>query len=375
MREWAVLRTPTPTRTLRRVRIASSLLIAAALLALTPVPATAAPGADGDDAAGVSLRPADGTGAFDGRTNFRYAADPGQTISDFAAVVNTGTQKNVFTLIGTDAFNDEKGDFALLATEEQPAELGNWVTFENGTNRMKVTLDAGEGLLVPFTVKVPATATPGDHAGGIVASVLSDQGQVQIDRRVAIRLYTRVSGVLQPNLTISSLSAGYGGDWWNLLSGTVTVDYTVTNPGNVALAANLDAGINTWFGIRLTPESGGGIKEILPGNSASYQFEVLGIAQWLFLNPYIRIEPFVDSTDASSATPAAPSSRDTVLFAPPWIVLIALVVIAGVVALIVWRRRRENLHALEWADRAEQRVRDQVLEEANAGAGRTSDGE
>ncbi|MEO5920010.1 MAG: DUF916 domain-containing protein [Pseudolysinimonas sp.] len=351
------------------------MLVAVAMLALNPLSATALSVADGDDAAGVSLRPADETGAFDGRTNFRYAADPGQVVEDYAAVVNTGTETNEFTLIGTDAFNDENGDFALLATDEEPALLGRWVTFENGTNRMKVTLEPGEGRLVPFTLTLPADATPGDHVGGIVASVLGEEGQVQVDRRVAIRLYARVSGDLQPNLTISSMSASYDGDWWNLLSGTVTVKYTVTNPGNVALAANVDSGVNTWFGIPLTPQSGGGIKEILPGNSATYQLQSPSIGQWLYLNPFVHIAPFVDSADVESYTLAAPSSRDTVLFVMPWIFLIGLVVLAMVIALIVLRRRRENLRAVEWTERAEQRVREQVLEEANAGAGRANGSE
>lgn len=373
MREWAVLRNPRSSRTAHGYLIALIVLVATGLLAVSLLPATAAHAADGDDPAGVSLRPADSTGAFDGRTNYRYAVDPGQTVKDFAAVVNTGSAVTDFTLLATDAFNDENGDFALLATDEDPKLTGQWVTFENGANRMTVTLAPGEGRLVPFTLTLPADATPGDHVAGIVASALGEEGQVQVDRRVAIRLYARVAGDLQPNLTISSLAATYDGDWWNPLTGSVTVTYTVSNPGNVALAANTDGGVNTWFGIGVTPKTGGGIKEILPGNSATYEYTSPGVGQLLYLNPYLRIEPFVDSTDVASYTLAAPSSRDTVLFAVPWVLLIALAVIALVAALIMRRRRRENTRAIEWTERAEQRVREQVLEEANAGAGQTSD--
>lgn len=326
----------------------------------------AAPGAANPGPAGVSLRPADSSGAFDGRTNFRYKVDPGQSVTDYASIVNTGTQPSEFTLLATDAFNDSKGDFALLATDQTPKLVGRWVAFENGADRMKVTLAPGEGRLVPFTLTLPPTATPGDHVGAIVASVLSAQGQVQVDRRVAIRLYARVSGDLQPNLTVSSLSASYDGDWWNLLSGKVTVRYTVSNPGNVALAANVDGGVNTWFGIHLSPTSTAGIKEILPGNSASYRFQLPGVARWLFLNPYIRVNPFVDGSDVASYVLVAPSSRDTVLFAIPWIVLIGLLVLAGVIALIVWRRRVENSRAILWMENTEKRAREQALGE-NAG--------
>lgn len=347
----------------RGLLVATISFIAAAVLALgvlTPTPARAA---EGDDATGVSLRPADTMGAFDGRTNFRYQADPGQTVQDYAAVVNTGTEPNEFTLIATDAFNDENGDFALLPTDDEPTLVGRWITFENGSNRMKVTLQPGEGRLVPFTLALPGDATPGDHVGGIVASVLTAGGQVQLDRRVAIRLYARVSGDLQPALTITSLSASHTGDWWNPASGAMTVRYTIHNPGNVALAANVEGGVNTWFGVNLATQTSSAIKEILPGNSATYEFELPGIGQWLYLNAYLHVTPFVDNSDVSTYVPAAPSSRDTVLFVPPWTVLIALLLAGLVIALIVRRRRQENSRALEWVELTEQRAREAALAE------------
>lgn len=351
---------------LRGLLVAAISLVAAMFLAFSVLLPTSAQGAEGDDATGVSLRPADTTGAFDGRTNFRYAADPGQTVQDYAAVVNTGTEPNEFTLIATDAFNDEKGDFALLPTDDEPTLVGRWITFENGSNRMTVTLQPGEGRLVPFTLTLPGDATPGDHVGGIVASVLTTGGQVELDRRVAIRLYARVSGDLQPSLTVTSLSATHSGDWWNPVTGTVTVRYTVHNPGNVALAANVEGGVNTWFGINLARQTSSAIKEILPGNSASYEFELPGVGQWLYLNAYLHVTPFVDSTDVASYVSAAPTSRDTVLFAVPWTVLLALLLIGGIVALVVRRRRTENDRALAWVEGTEKRAREAALAEAAA---------
>lgn len=349
--------------TLRGLLVTAISLIAAAILAFGVLTPTAAHAAEGDDATGVSLRPADSTGAFDGRTNFRYKADPGQSVQDFAAVVNTGTEPNEFTLIATDAFNDENGDFALLPTDDEPTLVGRWITFENGTNRMKVTLQPGEGRLVPFTLALPGDATPGDHVGGIVASVLTTGAQVELDRRVAIRLYARVSGDLQPALTITSLSASHTGDWWNPASGTVTVKYTIHNPGNVALAANVEGGVNTWFGVNLATQTSSAIKEILPGNSASYEFDLAGIGQWVYLNAYLHVTPFVDNTDVSTYVPAAPSARDTVLFVVPWTVLIALLLAGLIVALVLRRRRAENTRALAWVEETEKRAREAALAE------------
>jgi len=303
------------------------------------------------------LRPADETGAFDGRTNFRYAVDPGQSVTDYAAVVNTGTQTQLFTLLGTDAFNDEAGDYALLPTDEDAQRLGSWVTFENGANRMELTLEPGEGRLVPFTLALPAEATPGDHAGGIVASVVTGEGQVELDRRVAIRLYARVSGDLQPRLTISSMAASYVGDWWNMFSGTVRVHYTVDNPGNVALAANVTGGVNTWFGIALPVESSASVKELLPGNSATYEFEAPGVAQLLYLNPHLELSPFVDNDDVSTYVTVAPTTRDAVLLVVPWLVVVALGLAVVIWFGARWRRARDEKRAAEWIAYTESEAR------------------
>lgn len=340
---------PTPALTLRSSRglivaLISSLIIAALTLAPPPPSASAAE----DDAVGLSLRPADPSGAFDGRTNFRYAVDPGQTVSDHAAVVNTGAETQVFTLIGTDAFNDEAGDFALLPTDDEPEQLGRWVTFENGANRLELTLAPGEGRIVPFTVSLPAEATPGDHAGGIVASVVTDGGQIELDRRVAIRVYARVSGDLQPRLAISGVEASFHGEWWNPFSGTVRVHYTVNNPGNVALAANYEGASKTWFGIQPSGPVSGTIKELLPGNSSTYEFEVTGVGQWGYLNPFVGLTPFVDNDDPTTYVTAAPVSRDTILIAIPWTLLILLVLIALFFLYRWWRRKRVAAQTEAW---------------------------
>ena len=63
-----------------------------------------------DDTIGISAAPAGPDGSADGRTRFSYAADPGQKISDQYVVRNTGTTVQTFTVLSTDAFNDEAGE-------------------------------------------------------------------------------------------------------------------------------------------------------------------------------------------------------------------------------------------------------------------------
>lgn len=309
--------------------------------------------AEGDaDAAtvGVATRPAGEDGRPDGRSRFTVSADPGQTVTDRVLVGNTGTARQDFTVYATDAFNADTGDFSLLPTDATPTSVGSWVRFDDGSDRVTFSLDPQEVRLLTFTVAVPVDATPGDHVGGVVASVIESGAQVNVDRRVATAIFARVSGDLQPQLSLTSYEASYEGAWWNPFAGSVRLRYTVTNPGNIALAANLTSGVGTWFGIPATGEQGGGVPVLLPGNSATYEDTVDGVGQWLYLNPHTVLNPFVESPDPSMQLTMVPITRDAVTFAVPWTLLIVAALAAGAVLLLRWRRRRDEQRAQEWMD-------------------------
>jgi hypothetical protein len=352
-----------------RMLVASALALAVALPALTAAPAALAADAPAADASvGVATRPAGADGRPDGRARLNYSADPGQSVTDQVLVGNTGTERQDFTVFATDAFNSADGEFSLLATDEQPVSVGAWVTFEDAQSRIQFSLEPEQVRLVTFTVAVPADATPGDHVGGLVASVVEDGQQVSLDRRVATAVFARVSGELQPRLSLSGIEAAYEGDWWNPFGGSVRVLYTVDNPGNVALAANLAVGVNTWFGMPATAAQGGSIPVLLPGNSATYEFVATGVGQWGFLDPWAKVSPFVESSDTSLTMPVAPVTRDTVVTAIPWSVLILAALVAAGVLLNRWRRRRDAQRAQEWVEYTEQQARESARSLAEAGS-------
>ncbi|KTS10703.1 hypothetical protein RSA3_11520 [Microbacterium testaceum] len=346
--------------------------------AATAAPGTAvlatddAPAAESESAVtvGVATRPAGEDGRPDGRSRFTFAADPGQTVTDRVLVGNTGTARQDFTVYATDAFNDDAGELSLLPTDATPTSVGSWIRFDDGSDRVTFGLEPQEVRLLTFTVAVPADATPGDHVGGVVASVLESGAQVTVDRRVATSVFARVAGDLQPQLSLTSYEASYQGDWWNPFSGHVQLHYTVSNPGNVALAANLTSGTRTWLGIPATGEQGGKVPVVLPGNSASYESTVDGVGQWLYLNPFTTLSPFVESPDASMQVVVTPITRDAVAFAVPWTVLILGVLAALAVLFSRWRRRRDEVRAREWMDF----VAETAAADAAALAGTRADG-
>ena len=308
------------------------------------------------DEVGISTLPAGADGQPDGRTRFTYVADPGQHVKDAIFVANTGSAAQSFTVVSTDAFNDDEGDFALLQTAAEPTAAGTWVHFENGTNRLQFDLAPGQSRTVPFTFEVPADATPGDHVGGILASVVTPGSEVSLDRRVATRFYARVSGQLQPLLSVSSLSGEWNGDWWNPFTGTMTVRFVATNTGNISLAANSTTLVRTWFGISTGASANAVVKELLPGSSASFELTVPGVPQWGYLSPTVTLAPFVETQDTALAVTADPVSRDTFVFVPPWSLLILIAL--GVAAFFIVRevRRRGDARADEWIAYAQQQA-------------------
>lgn len=356
-------------RTLGALLLAS---VAAVALLLPAGMASADDTATPSDAIGVATRPAGSDGLPDGRTRLEYTTDPGQKVTDQVLVGNTGTERQDFTVYATDAYNATNGDFSLLATADQPQDLGAWVSFEGGQSRLDFSLEPDAVKLVTFTVTFPAEATPGDHVGGLVASVLEKSDQVSVDRRVATAMYARVSGELQPRLTLASIDATYQGDWWNPFGGTVKVLYTVDNPGNVALAANVSAAATTWLGIAASVTQGAGVPTLLPGNSATYEVDLPGIAQWGYLNAAVELAPFVDSQDAARQVLATTVSRDAVVIAVPWAVLILIALAVGIVYLVRWRRRRDDERAHAWIAYTEQKAAEAAAAAPLAGSTATA---
>jgi hypothetical protein len=350
----------------------ASVVAVIAALSFTGIAVSAAAPAAADDTIGISGQPAGSDGNADGRTRFSYSVEPGQQVADQYLVRNAGTTAQTFTVLGTDAFNDDAGEFALLETSVAPVDMGAWVQFENSTNRVQFDLAPGESRLVRFTVTIPADATPGDHAGGIAASVQSPSGQVVLDRRLGTRMYVRVAGDIQAGLSIAGLSASYIGDWWNPFTGAVRVHYTVENTGNVALASNVTVGASTWFGIPTGGEQGDGIPELLPGGTRTYETDLPGIASWIYLNAHVTLNPFVEGDDQSKQLPVPATSRDTVLFALPWSILIVIALVALFFVYRGWRRKVDAQRAAAWMAYTEAEARRKVEAERDvvgAGAG------
>lgn len=302
-----------------------------------------------EDTAGISGAPSDGGKVDQTRSRFSYQVEPGQVIQDEYLVSNSGSTNSEVSVYATDAYNLENGDFGLLDSNISPSDVGTWVSFSDGSKRMTLSLAPGESRAIPFTVSVPADASPGDHAGGmIISSMTESSAQVKLDRRIATRLYLRVKGEIEALMTVSSIAADYAPSW-NPFAGNVNITFTITNSGNVSLGAKAVATVRGLFGIPLSEALRLEIPEMLPGTSRSMTVAVGGVGQWIFLNPTINIASTIDE-GAINPGPLPTAQRDVPLFVAPWALLVLLAMVAAGFMFFRWRRNRETVRAQAWLE-------------------------
>ncbi|MGA4687238.1 WxL protein peptidoglycan domain-containing protein [Micromonospora sp. AB353] len=281
-----------------------------------------------------------------GRPAFSYKLDPGAILTDYVGVTNHSSRPLTLNLYASDAVTTTSGGFDLLAAGQKPTDVGSWVRLPRRT----VTIPAASRLDVPFTLTVPPNATPGDHAGGIVAS-LTDAGsdprgnRVAVDHRVGARIYLRVTGELQPTLTIQDLRVRHTGSVDPLTGGTVTATFTVRNTGNVRLAGQPVLGVAGPFGQARRSVTGAALPEILPGGELTTTVRMPGVPPLFRLTANVTVTPVAVGDQVLDPPPRASTARAAV-WAVPWpqLALLALLALTGW-ALIATRRRRAAQHA------------------------------
>ena len=118
------------------------------------------------------------------KSYFILALKPGALIKDQVRIVNTGGKIGTAFLYPVDATTGQTSGAVYLSRQSPRRDVASWVVL----SRSRVTLAPGADAVVPFTVRVPKSARPGDHLGGIVAEnsqiqKSSNRGALQIKIR------------------------------------------------------------------------------------------------------------------------------------------------------------------------------------------------
>ncbi|MGQ0679889.1 MAG: WxL protein peptidoglycan domain-containing protein [Actinomycetota bacterium] len=273
------------------------------------------------------------------RASFTAEVEPGQMITDSVQIKVLSSNPIAFEVYASDAFITPTGGFDLLVGAEAPKDLGSWVQ----TSSSSVLINPGEPVEVPFTIRVPDNATPGDHAGGIVSSLttlaaVEGGAPVRVERRLGTRIYLRVIGPVEPKLEISKHRSSFEGVWNPTGRGSVTTSYTVENTGNVRLKARQRILVGGLFqGQAVEFED---LPELLPGSRLDLSQQVKGVVPSGRLTTEIVLEPFA-SAEGEVIEPAPDLvASATSLFALPYALLLFLALAGGICVLLLVKRRR-----------------------------------
>lgn len=331
-----------------RARLLTSLLATAVLAAAVPAAASPPPTdptttttgpeaetTDDSEPGNFAVQPSgpDGPG---GRDYFIYTLKPGESFGDVVGISNLSDRTQTYVIYATDAFNTPNdAGFALLREEETPTDIGTWIRLA----ATQYTLEPGERADIPFEIQVPLDATPGDHAGAIVAQPVDldpsqpDDGiTFDVRTRIGARIYTRVEGPITAALTIEDLQMHYDAPLNPFATSEAKVSYRVTNTGNIRLSATAKLAISGLFGAFEWSAPDRNLPELLPGSSLVVSESIHGV------RPVGRLtaDLLIESPNDGVRTGASVSQ-----WAIPWLLVIAVVALI-VTLIILWIRRRRR---------------------------------
>ncbi|MEW9527459.1 DUF916 domain-containing protein [Microbispora sp. NPDC049125] len=272
-----------------------------------------------------------------GRQNYSYTLDPGGQLKDGLVVANHGTTPLRLAVYAADAFTAKGGRLDLVAKDAKSTRVGAWVH----ADRPDVTVQPGESAEVPFTVTLPDDAAPGEYMGGIVTAPAQAGGAdgTGADRRLGIRIRLRVGGELKPSLSAEDVHVRYSGTPNPFGKGDATVTYTIHNTGNAILTARQEVAVAGPFG-RLGVRAGriGDSPQLLPGDTWKVSVPVHGVAPAGRLTGTVTLVPLLADA-AGSIAPLTAVETTAGAWAIPWALLLVLVVLCGLVATVLVRRR------------------------------------
>lgn len=311
-------------------------------LLLLPTLASAPATAADNGTWGVFPTPPAGAAMTD-RGYFFHQGAAGTTVSDSATILNSSDKELTFQVFATDAVNTPSGGaFALLPVETKPRDVGTWIALAP-LAATTVTVPPKGRTDVPFTVKVPQDAAPGDHVGGIVALNTAVEGvrkdgkvQVGVKRSVGARLYFRVPGPLTPGLSVEDVRVARGAPLlpW-VKDARATVSYALVNRGNVVVEPKVSLSARGLFGRRVLDRPGREPKLVLlPGQRVELTEPWPDAPQLDWVT--------VKVAASAAAYPDLSSESATDFLAVPWPAAGGVLVPAGagIAALVLRRRRR-----------------------------------
>jgi hypothetical protein len=296
------------------------------------------------------VAPADAQGK-DGRHWFELELDPGQTVTEHLAVKNLSSHAVTFGLAAADGYFNKNGRYGMLADPAQSVDAGLWVKVQPA-----VEVAAGETVIVPFTVTVPANAEPGDHPAGIAASAstgaTSGGGSgMGVTSRVGVRVLTRVTGEVRPSLEIQNTKASYRMSWSPLEPGELVASFDLVNTGNIRL--DVTGLVKAGSGEAVWPADDDQAIELLPGGTRHLETTVSHVWPWFYVTATVQADPQAVVVASDNMPPAlAPVNARIGVIALPIPQIFVLSGLVLIVVLLIAARRKSKQRVQGMIDQA-----------------------
>jgi hypothetical protein len=143
---------------------------------------------------------------------FIHSLTPGAVLADEALVMNSGDVPVNLKLYATAGVTAINGGTAFANESEEGNGVASWLS----PSLSEIALEPGEERVVPFTINVPADASPGEHVAGLVVEAVSGgeapassgdntQFAVTVVRRAGVAVVIDVPGPHVAGLEITGI--------------------------------------------------------------------------------------------------------------------------------------------------------------------------
>lgn len=203
--------------------------IMAAGIILGVVGGAAAFAAPGDTNESILMSPA--------KKNYKF--DAGSTTADSITVINNGNSAYRFKVYASPYSVKNVAYEPDFYTTRKNTDLESWVNFPTDT----FSIQPNQTIKVPYSIKVPADATPGGHYAVIFAEtqppeVTGDTNSVQRKKRIGSLVYATVNGSYQ-----------MGGQFKGIRTAGLQFKSPLRSELNVENTGNSDFAVETVFAV------------------------------------------------------------------------------------------------------------------------------
>jgi len=356
MNQTSVAASALAARTRTQVRIAATRTAAIALMAGFMLGAIGLTGLASANAATTASKPAPRAffglgpatkGKIDGRPYFSWSASPGSFLNDQVALVNFGIIPVTITVFVTNAVSTPHGGTAFLSRGKAHGGLAAWVKLRMPHGSPVIKIAPHSKVFVPVSAVFPKNATPGDHVGAIVASLTSvieskNHAKVHLVQQVAARIITRISGRLQPRLSVSGMRITYDDPLNPVATRPATVSFNIVNSGNLVLGGKVSVSITGLITTAKQRKDIISVPAMLPGGSDGAKVTVDGVYPGFLETGKVNIQPLVPTGQFDQGLRAY--SGQVSFWAVPWIPLLIVILIV-LIPFGLWYRRRRRRRA------------------------------